>query len=174
MWSYCSIFQSLLRYRYELLDLDLSLILNSKKVYKSNMSVCSVTQSYLTLCDLMDCSPPDSSVHRIIPAEILQCVAISSSRGSSWPRDRTHISFTRRHILYHWAAWEIPKQIDFLLISLQKVESENPTCENGLGVENSIGLGSDFEISLHHLLTLCSLVLSAETVGIIKINIFQR
>ena len=134
------------------------------------MSACSVIQSYLTLCDPMDCSSPDFSIHGIILAEILQCVAISFS----WPREWTHISFISRQILYHWESWEIPKQIDFLLIFLPKVESENPTCENGLEVENSIGLGSDFEISLHHLLTLCSLVLSAAKIGIMKTNIFQR
>ena len=59
------------------------------------MCSCSVIQSYLTLCDPMDCSPQDSSVHGIILAEILQCVVISSSRGSSWPREWTHISFTK-------------------------------------------------------------------------------
>ena len=37
----------------------------------------------LTLCDLMDCSPPGSSVHSILQARILEWVAISSSRGSS-------------------------------------------------------------------------------------------
>ena len=42
--------------------------------------VCSLTQSCLTLCDLMDCSPPGSSVHGIFPARILEWVAISSSR----------------------------------------------------------------------------------------------
>ena len=40
-------------------------------------------QSYLTLCDPMDCSPPGSSVHGILQARILECVAISFSRGSS-------------------------------------------------------------------------------------------
>ena len=35
----------------------------------------------------MDCSPPDSSVHRISQARILEWVAISFSRGSFWPRD---------------------------------------------------------------------------------------
>ena len=50
--------------------------------------VCSVDQSCPTLCDLMDCSPPlgrltDSSVHGIIPAKILEWVAISSSKGSN-------------------------------------------------------------------------------------------
>ena len=35
-----------------------------------------VAQSCLTLCDSMDCSPPDSSVHRILQARILEWVAI--------------------------------------------------------------------------------------------------
>ena len=39
----------------------------------------------------MDCSPPGSSVHGIFQARILEWVAISSSRGSSWPGDRTPI-----------------------------------------------------------------------------------
>ena len=46
----------------------------------------------LTLCDPMDCSLPGSSVHRILQGRILEWVAMSSSRGSSWPRDWTHIS----------------------------------------------------------------------------------
>ena len=37
------------------------------------------------------CSPPGSSVHGILQARILEWAAISSSRGSSWPRDQTHI-----------------------------------------------------------------------------------
>ena len=36
-------------------------------------------------------------------ARILECVVISISRESSWPRDRTHISCISRQILYHWA-----------------------------------------------------------------------
>ena len=46
-----------------------------------------VAQSYLTLCDLVDCSPPGSSVHGILQARILGWVAILFSRGSSPPRD---------------------------------------------------------------------------------------
>ena len=48
----------------------------------------------------MDCSPPGSSVHGISQAKILEWVAISSSRGSSQPRDWTHVSCTGRQILY--------------------------------------------------------------------------
>ena len=50
-------------------------------------------QLYPTLCDSMGCSLPDSSVHGIFKARILDWVAIPSSRGSSWPRDRTHSVF---------------------------------------------------------------------------------
>ena len=50
---------------------------------------CSVGKLCLTLCDPMDCSPPGSSVHGIFQARILEWVAISSSRGSSQPRDPT-------------------------------------------------------------------------------------
>ena len=49
-------------------------------------------QLCLTLCDSMDCSPPGSSVHGILQARILEWVAISSSRGSSQPRDQTCVS----------------------------------------------------------------------------------
>ena len=45
-------------------------------------------QSYLTLCDPMDCSLPGSSVHGIFQARILESVVISSSGGSFWPRDQ--------------------------------------------------------------------------------------
>ena len=44
-------------------------------------------QSRLTLCDPVDCSPPDSSVRGISQARILEWVAISFSRASSRPRD---------------------------------------------------------------------------------------
>ena len=49
--------------------------------------LCLVTQSCLTLCDPMDYSQPGSSVHGILQARIPEWVAITSSRGSSQPRD---------------------------------------------------------------------------------------
>ena len=45
-----------------------------------------------TLCGTMDCSPPGSSVHGISQARRLEWVAMPSSKGSSWPRDRACIS----------------------------------------------------------------------------------
>ena len=81
-----------------------------------NNSVCKVSimfhgcmyakslQSCLTLGDSMDCIPPGSSVHGILRARILERVAISSSRRSSRPRDRTlvsHVFCVGRWVLYH-------------------------------------------------------------------------
>ena len=49
--------------------------------------------SWVSVCNPMDCSPPGSSVHEILQARILEWVAMPSSRGSSWPRDWTCVSF---------------------------------------------------------------------------------
>ena len=57
-------------------------------------------------CKLMDCSLPGSYVHEILQATTLEWVAISFSRGSSRPRDGTHVSCINRWLLYHWAVGE--------------------------------------------------------------------
>ena len=49
-------------------------------------------QSYLTLCNPIDCSPPGSSVHGILQARILEWVAMPSFWGFSQPRDQTQVS----------------------------------------------------------------------------------
>ena len=65
---------------------------------------CVCAQSCPTLFDPMDCNLLGSSVHWIFQVWILEWVAISSSRGSSWPRDQTHVSWVScigRCVLYH-------------------------------------------------------------------------
>ena len=60
-------------------------------------------QLCLTLCDSTDCSPPGPSVHGILQARILEWVAMPSSRGSSWPRGQTCVSYVScigRQVLY--------------------------------------------------------------------------
>ena len=72
------------------------------------MRVCAKSlQLCPTLCDLVDCSPPGSSVHRILQARILEWVAMPSSRGSSQPKYQacvSYISCTGRQVLYHLEA----------------------------------------------------------------------
>ena len=53
--------------------------------------VVRATKSCPTLCDLMDCSLPGSSVSGISQARILEWVAMPSFRGSFWPRDQIHV-----------------------------------------------------------------------------------
>ena len=66
----------------------------------------SVAQSCLTLCDPMDCSLPGSSVHGIFQARVLEWVAISFSKGSSQPRDRTRVSRIAGRRFTIWATRE--------------------------------------------------------------------
>ena len=61
-------------------------------------------QSCPILCDPMDCSPPDSSARGILQARRLEWVVTPCSRGPSWPRDRTWVSYVPcigRLVLYH-------------------------------------------------------------------------
>ena len=69
-----------------------------------NICCCLVTESCPTLCDPLDCSPPGSSVHCISQARILERVAISSFKGSSQPRARTHNSCIK-NISIAWHKW---------------------------------------------------------------------
>ena len=74
--------------------------------YQGRPSCCLVAKSCPMLYDHMDCSPPGSSVHGNSQARTLEWVAISFSRGSSGPKDRTHGSWIGRWILYLWATRE--------------------------------------------------------------------
>ena len=62
-----------------------------------------VAQSCPTLCNPMGCNIPGSSVHGILQARILEWVAISFSRGSSRPRDRTQVSCIIGRCFTIWA-----------------------------------------------------------------------
>ena len=68
--------------------------------YKKNLlslsyilKCCFVAKSHLTLGNPKDCPPPGSSVHRVSQAKILGWIAFLFSKGSSWPRDHTRISY---------------------------------------------------------------------------------
>ena len=54
----------------------------------------------------MDCSLPETSVHGILQARILEWVAIPFSRGSSWPRDWTQVSSIAGGFFTIWATRE--------------------------------------------------------------------
>ena len=78
------------------------------------MCVCAKSfQSFLTLCDLMDCSPQGSSVHDILQARTLEWVPLPSSRRSSQPMNWTHVSYVSyigRQDPYTSATWKAPEK----------------------------------------------------------------
>jgi len=68
------------------------------------MSLTACLLSCSVVSNSMDCNPPGSSVHWILQARRLEWVAMPSFRGSSWPKDRTQVSYVScigRWVLYH-------------------------------------------------------------------------
>ena len=75
----------------------------------ANIYDIEVTQSCLTLCHPMDCGLPDSSVHGIFQARVLEWVAISFCRGFFRPRDWTQVSCIADRPFTIWVTREAPK-----------------------------------------------------------------
>ena len=62
---------------------------------------CSVAWLCPTLCDPMNYRLTVSSVHAVLQVRILKWVAISSSRGSSLPRNQTWVSYIAGRFFTH-------------------------------------------------------------------------
>ena len=75
---------------------SMNTLMSSQSVKYQSVRVLSA-QLCLTICNPMDSSPPGPSVHGILQARILQCVAISYFRGTSRPRNKG---------LPLWLSWE--------------------------------------------------------------------
>ena len=71
------------------------------------MYLCTQLESCVQLfCDLMDCSPPGSSVHGICQARLLEQIAILFSRGYPQCRDWSCVSCTNPH--FHQQGMKVP------------------------------------------------------------------
>jgi len=78
------------------------------------IKICHNFHVFPTLCD-----PMNYTVHGILQARILEWVAFPFSRGSSKPRDRTHVSCIAGRFFTNWAIREAPIvqwifRVDFL------------------------------------------------------------
>ena len=106
--------------------------------------------SHVWLCVLIDCSPPGSSVHGILQARILEWVAFTFSRGSSWPRDQTYVCCIERWVLYHWATSKAPFRIlNSYLQTLDPQSRYKPKLWSWMpapSVSNSVTLGKIFHL----------------------------
>ena len=81
------------------------------RTFEEVVCVCSVTQSCLTPCNCMYCSPPGSSVHGVFQIRILEWVTIPFSRGSSQPRDQILVSCIAGRLFKIWAMRETLKRL---------------------------------------------------------------
>ena len=74
--------------------------------FMKSESVVLVAQSCPTLCNPMDGRLWGSSVHGTLQARMMEWVAISYPRGSSQPRDQTHVSWIIGEFFTFWATRE--------------------------------------------------------------------
>ena len=90
----------------------------------------------LFFCDPMNSSPPGSSFHGISQARILEWVPMSSCRGSSQPRNRTHVSCIGKWILLSLSHRESPSVDDryylILLYFTPDTKNISPALQNFL------------------------------------------
>ena len=117
----------------------------------------------------LGCRLPGSSGRRIFQIRILEWVAIFYSRGSSWPRDWTHISCAYcfgRQILYHCVTWEVMdafKQLKSMIKYTRKVVKGNHkplrSSFTGGGMSHPL-LKSTFSSSYFEVVSVCFVVLS--------------
>ena len=78
-----------------------------------------VIQLCPTLCDPMNCSLPDSSVHGILQTRILEWVAIPSSKGSFQPMDWYQVAHIEGRYFTIWATGmplKLPQIVTFKIL----------------------------------------------------------
>ena len=105
---------------------------------------CLVAHSCPTLCNPMDCSLPVYSAHGISEARILEWIAISFARGSSWLRDQNHIFCLAGGFFTTWEAQDIhksPKIKNRCHYTKRKVrKNQSSNCQHLLDYRESKGI----------------------------------
>ena len=104
----------------------------------SSSSWCLVVKLFQPFCDPVDCSLPGSSVHGILQARILECVAIFFPCESFWPRHRTHVSCIGMWILYHWATREAHVYVNICIY--EYMYTQPYMCHIPLSIHLSMGI----------------------------------
>ena len=101
--SFFSTFLSLSHLKHLFFFLSLGPELMITQLSLNSVKESEVARSCLTLYNPVDCSLPGSSIHGIFQARVLECIAISFSRGSSQPRDPAQVSHIVGRCLTIWA-----------------------------------------------------------------------
>ena len=98
----------------------------SRKFYLDAQVYCYlVAKLWPTVLQPCGLQPARLSVHGISQARIQEWVAISFSRGSSWPRNWIWVSPVGRQIPYHWTTWEAHSHITTALYNHIQIYSQS-------------------------------------------------
>ena len=111
--------------------------------WEANLNIESeseVTQPCLTLCNPMDYRLPGFSVHGIFQARVLEWVAFSFSRLSSWPRDRIQVSCTAGRLFTLWATREAGTRVPQRKIQRNRKVHMLFSSPSSLGSFSSLGI----------------------------------
>ena len=141
-----------------------------------------VTQSCPTLFDPMDYSLPGSCIHGLLQARILEWVAMPFSRGSSWPRDWTHVSHISGRFFTIWATQDDLKYIQSSLKNISRWFNRllSPFTKWKLQHSSFYFWGQGSKIAIHHssfkhlsiITFLCFLWSQNSITAVIKPNLF--
>ena len=82
-------------------------------LYTAAAAAAKSLQSYLTLCDPIDSSPPGSPVHGILQARTLEWIAISFSNAWKWKVKVKSLSRARLLATPWTAAYQAPSSMGF-------------------------------------------------------------
>ena len=106
LWPIMPIMTEYRRYWQSLRNVQTILLIKKLKNWEVLKVKVLATQSCLTLCDLMDCSPQGSSVHGLSPDKNTGLDSHSFLQGIFWPRDRTWVSLIAGSFFMIWVTRE--------------------------------------------------------------------
>ena len=106
LWPIMPIMTEYRRYWQILRNIQTILLIKKLKKWEVLKVKVLATQSYLTLCDIMDCSPQGSSVHGISPDKNTGLESLSFLQAIFRPRDTTWVSRTAGRFFMIWVTRE--------------------------------------------------------------------
>ena len=141
-------------------------VLSTKWPFIFKCCAWSLSRLCLTLCDPMDCGPPDFSVHGILQTRILEWVAMHSSRASSQSRDQTQVSCIAGRFFTTWATREAHSSLSNHINRQRKAQTISQRCKVLVFYQNTTTINEKWENILLSRIWMLSLKMFGEDSGV--------